>query len=330
MNDMNPITKILLENCKTFSERRELFSLTEAETLGVNNNMVNKLFQSAVNKSHVDFGDIPKSKGDVTKYSGYKSMVESLDILKNLSLKNSHKIPQIETVQKALDNIVTNRNLFERGFKLNKEYVTLQYNTLVMSCVIATSALIVSYVDYVKRVDRVEFVIINANNTPGELCIENLVKFNKSISSGDFIKVMNGVITSGSEGFTGTGTAIASAIIMGAIFGVTFMRDIVFYVYYSRVKIAEYLRVQALFLELNKNNINSQGYNMAADKKEKVLRNQAVLIDDLKKYANMIDVSDRMATSNMKTDIKKENSGWKLDDVKSQNASTDSTGFQLI
>lgn len=330
MNDMNPITKILLENCKTFSERRELFSLTEAETLGVNNNMVNKLFQSAVNKSHVDFGDIPKSKGDVTKYSGYKSMVESLDILKNLSLKNSHKIPQIETVQKALDNIVTNRNLFERGFKLNKEYVTLQYNTLVMSCVIATSALIVSYVDYIKRVDRVEFVIINANNTPGELCIENLTKFNKSVSTGDFIKVMNGIITSGSEGFTGTGTAIASAIIMGAIFGVTFMRDIVFYVYYSRVKIAEYLRVQALFLELNKNNINSQGYNMAADKKEKVLRNQAVLIDDLKKYADMIDVSDRMATSNMKTDIKKENSGWKLDDVKSQNASTDSTGFQLI
>ena len=327
---MNPITKILLENCKTFSERRELFSLTEAETLGVNNNMVNKLFQSAVNKSHVDFGDIPKSKGDVTKYSGYKSMVESLDILKNLSLKNSHKIPQIETVQKALDNIVTNRNLFERGFKLNKEYVTLQYNTLVMSCVIATSALIVSYVDYIKRVDRVEFVIINANNTPGELCIENLTKFNKSVSTGDFIKVMNGIITSGSEGFTGTGTAIASAIIMGAIFGVTFMRDIVFYVYYSRVKIAEYLRVQALFLELNKNNINSQGYNMAADKKEKVLRNQAVLIDDLKKYADMIDVSDRMATSNMKTDIKKENSGWKLDDVKSQNASTDSTGFQLI
>ena len=327
---MNPITKILLENCKTFSERRDLFSLTEAETLGVNNNMVNKLFQSAVNKSHVDFGDIPKSKGDITKYSGYKSMVESLDILKNLSLKNSHKIPQIETVQKALDNIVTNRNLFERGFKLNKEYVTLQYNTLVMSCVIATSALIVSYVDYVKRVDRVEFVIINANNTPGELCIENLTKFNKSVSTGDFIKVMNGIITSGSEGFTGTGTAIASAIIMGAIFGVTFMRDIVFYVYYSRVKIAEYLRVQALFLELNKNNINSQGYNMAADKKEKVLRNQAVLIDDLKKYADMIDVSDRMATSNMKTDIKKENSGWKLDDVKSQNASTDSTGFQLI
>ena len=327
---MNPITKILLENCKTFSERREIFSLTEAETLSVNNNMINKLFQSAVNKSHVDFGDIPNSKGDVTKYSGYKSMVESLEVLKNLSLKNSHKIPQIETVEKALNNIVTNRNLFERGFKLNKDYVILQYNTLVMSCVIATSALIVSYVDYVKRVDKIDFVIINAKNTPGELCIENLVKFNKSVSTGDFNKVMTGIVTGDGQAFTGTGSMIVAGIIVGAVFGVTFMRDIVFYVYYSRVKIAQYLRVQALFLELNKNTINSQGYDMAADKKAKVLKNQAILIDDLKKYADMIDVSDRMATSNMKNDIKKENSGWKLDDVKSQNASTDSTGFQLI
>lgn len=327
---MNPITKILLENCKTFSERRELFGLTEAESHSVNNNMVNKLFQSAINKSHVDFGDIPKSKGDVTKYSGYKSMVESLEILKNLSLKNSHKIPQIETVQKALDNIVTNRNLFERGFKLNKDYVILQYNTLVMSCVIATSSLIVSYVDYVKRVDKIEFVIINASNTPGELCIENLTKFNKSVSTGDFTKVMSGIVTGDGESFTGTASVIATGILVGAIFGVTFMRDIVFYIYYSRVKIAQYLRVQALFLELNKNTINAQGYDMPADKKEKVLRNQAVLIDELKKYADMIDVSDRMATSNMKNDIKKENSGWKLDDVKSQNASTDPTGFQLI
>ena len=32
----------------------------------------------------------------------------------------------------------------------------------------------------------------------------------------------------------------------------------------------------------------------------------------------------------MKNDIKKENSGWKLDEVRSENGSTDPTGFQLI
>ena len=330
MYNTNPITKILLENCKTFSERRELFGLTEAEMNHVNNNMINKLFNAAIEKAHIDFDDIPKSKGDITKYSGYKSMVESLKVLKDISIKYSHKIPEIDIIEKSLDGIVANRNLFERGIKLNKDYIILQYNTLVMSCVIATSSLITSYVDYVKRVDKVEFTIINPKSNPGQICIENLSKFNKSVASGDFAKVMNGIINSGKEGFTGTAAAISTVIIAGAIIGVTFMRDIIYYVYYSRVKLAEYLRVQALFLELNKNIINSQGYNMSADKKDKVLKNQAELIVKLKDVADKIDVSDKLATSNMKTEIKKENSGWKLDDVRSQNASTDSTGFQLI
>jgi hypothetical protein len=327
---MNPITKILLENCKTFSDRRELFGLTEAEMNGVNNNMINKLFDSALSKSHIDFEDIPRSKGDITKYSGYKPMVESLEVLKNISTKSNHKIEEIEIIEKALDGVIAHRNLFERGIKLNKDYVILQYNTVVMSCVIATSSLITSYVDFMKRIDKVEFTIINPKETPGRICIDNLVRFNKSVASGDFAKVMNGIIASGAEGFTGTGAIIAGAIIGGAIIGVTFMRDIVFYVYYSRVKLADYLRTQALFLELNKSIINAQGYDMPATKKEKVLKNQSVLIDDLRAMAEKIDVSDRLASSNMKTEIKKENSGWKLDDIKTQNASTDNNGYQLI
>lgn len=330
MYEVNSITKILLENCETFSDRRELFGLTEAEMNNVYSNMVNKLFNSAIEKSHIDFDDIPKSKGDITKYAGYKSMVESLNVLRNIAAKSGDKIEEINIVEKALDGIVANRNLFERGIKLNKDYVVLQYNTLVMSCVIATSSLISSYVDYIKRIDKVEFTIINPKSNPGKVCIENLAKFNKSVASGDFAKALNGVITTDAEALTGAATAITASIIVAAIVGVTFMRDIVFYVYYSRVKIADYLRIQALFLELNKNSINSNSYNVPAAKKEKVLRNQAELIDKLKSMADKIDVSDKLATHNMKTEIKKENSGWKLDDVRSQNASTDSTGFQLI
>ena len=330
MFQTNPVTSILLENCKTFSDRRELFSLTEAEMNNVNNNMINKLFASALDKAHIDFDDIPKSKGDITKYSGYKPMVETLEVLRNIALKSGHKINEIDIIEKAIDGIIANRNVFERGIKLNKDYVILQYNTLVMACVIATSSLIVSYVEFIKKVDTIEFTIINPKHVPGKICIDNLINFNKSVASGDFIKVMNGVINSGSEGFVGTGLIIAGVIIVGAILGVTFMRDIVFYVYYSRVKIAEYLRTQALFLELNKNNISAHGYGASASKKEKILRKQTELITKLQNIAEKIDVSDQLAANNMKTEIKKENSGWKLEDIKSQNASTDSSGFELI
>lgn len=331
MFERNPITDILLENCKNFSERREIFSLTEAEMHNVNNNMVGKLFNSAIEKSHIDYDDIPKSKGDITKYSGYKSMVESLELLKGIAIKSAHKIPEIDVIEKALDNIVAYRNVFERGFKLNKDYVILQYNTVVMACVIGTSSLISSYVDFVKKIDKYEFTIINPKSHPGKVCIDNLTKFNRSVASGDFAKVMNNVISSGSEALTGAAVAtIGVTIIGGAIIGAVFMRDIVFYVYYSRVKIAEYMRTQALFLELNQNIINSNSYNMPADKKEKVLRKQADLISKLHKSADTIDVSDKMASNSMNIELKKENSSWKIEDVKAQSSGKDSDGFQLI
>ena len=141
---------------------------------------------------------------------------------------------------------------------------------------------------------------------------------------------MNSVVKSNSQELTGTAMAITGVIITGAVLGVTFMRDIVFYVYYSRVKLADYLRTQALFLELNKNIINAKGYNMPANKKDKVLKNQAELTEKLKKMADSIDVNDRLAVNNMNADIKKENSSWKLDDIKSEDSGKDSSGFQLI
>lgn len=328
MFEQNPIMTLLLENCETFSDRRELFSLTEAEVNNVNNNMVNKLFDSAVSKAHVDFDDIPKSKGDISKYTGYKPMVECLNTLRNIAIKSGHKIPEIDIVEKALDNIVAYRDQFERGFKLNKDYVILQYNTLVMSCVIATSSLISSYVEYIKRIDKIEFSIINPKGYPGDTCITNLSKFNRSVSSGDFAKAMKAIITSDGQNFTGGVMAGIGLAITGLVVGAFFMRDIVFYIYYSRVKIADYLRVQSLFLELNKNNINSQSYDATPEKKEKILRKQEELIIKLNKAADKIDISDQVAVNKMKTEIKKENSGWKLDDVKG--GATDTSGFQLI
>lgn len=322
-------TKLLLENCSSFAERREIFSLTESEINGVQNGMINKLYTSALNKAHVDFEDIPESKGDITKYSGYKPMVETLQILSQLAERSKQKIPEIAVVQNALDNIVSLRDLFEKGFKLNKEFIILQYNSLVSSCVISTSSLISSYVDYMKNVNNVEFIIINPKNNSGKICINSLKDFNKSVISGEFRKVLNVVINNDSEAFLGTATVITTIVIASVIATVIIMRNIIFYIYYSRVKIAEYMRVQALFLELNKSSINSQSYNVPASKKKEVLKKQKRLINELKKIADQIDVSDRMATNNLQTNMKKENSSWKLDDVKPKNQ-VDQTGFQLI
>ena len=38
-------------------------------------------FDKVIEKGHVDFGDIPTSKGNIENYKGYQNMVEILDVI---------------------------------------------------------------------------------------------------------------------------------------------------------------------------------------------------------------------------------------------------------
>lgn len=344
------ITDIFVKNATSLTEKREILSLTEAEQNKINNTMISKLFDSALKRAHVDYGDIPKTKGDITKYSGYANMVETLAVLKSITEQNKVKIPELDIVERAVGNIVANRNLFETGIKLNKDFVIMLYNTLVSSCVIATSALISSYLDYVKRIDTVEFAIINKKTDVGDLQITTLDTFNKSVASGEFAKAVNFVnkndnkkvvdeSISASAIFASAATVatkvagvifIPVAIVAGVIALVQIIRLGVFYFQESKMKLANYLEMQAMFLELNKNNINAQGYNVPANKKKEILAKQQKLIDKLRSISSKLTADLIVGEKRALEGIEKENSGWKFSDVKADTYGTDSAGYQLL
>jgi len=326
----NPAINIFLENVNTFKERREIFSLTEAEEIKLSNNMITKLYTSAINKKHVNFEGIPQSKGDVTKYSGYTSMVESLTLLRQIADNNNHKIDEIGIVEKALGNIVAYRDVFEKGFKLNKEFIIMEYNVLVYTCVSAISYLIVSYVEYIKRIDKIEFSIVDSRYGTGYIGISSLDSFNKSVASGDFAKSINSVVKSGVHESLSVAAGVAGGIILGSIGLVAIIRRMIFQFYYSRMKLSNYLEVQAYFLELNKNNINANSNRMSPDKKKEVIRKQEALIAKLHSYADKLKVDSTMTDKKVESEIKKENSGWTLNNIKSEVNSTDDTGILLI
>lgn len=323
---------ILSENAKTFLERDKIRVLTENEVTAVNNAMIGNLYQSAIEKAHINFEDIPESKGDITKYSGYKSMTDSLAILTQLSQQQGVKIAEIDTVTQAINNIIACRDLFERGFALEKEFVVLEYNVLVYACVEATSSIISSHVDFVKRPDAVEFQLLKGRERSGDLCIQNLDKFNMSVKSGDFNKVLRTVVQSGQQQFVGLETvAIAAAIIGAVLVSVTLIRELVFFFYFSRMRLSDYLEQQAALLEINKNSLSSQGVGVSAKEKNQIVKKQESVIAKLHSISERIKVNRAMAEKNTQASLKKENQTWTIDDVKSQAASTDpNSGFQLL
>jgi hypothetical protein len=329
MREMNAGLKILMENAKTFSQRNEIMGLMESEMQAVNNSMISNLYKSAIEKAHVDFEDIPESKGDITRYSGYQSMVQSLDIIDEIATKHGVKVPEVETVRDAIKNVALYREQFERGFRMEKEFIVLQYNALVYACVESTSVLISSYVDFVKRPDRVEFSIIRNAKHGGHASVQNLARFNHAVKQGDFTKVMNTVLNSGKEGFVGLDSMVVPALIIGGVLVlVPLVREIIFGYYYSRMRISDYLAQQAMLLEINKQNI--QASTMSAKEKNAIIKKQADKITKLRRMSDAIKVDRTMADSKASIEMNKENKNWTIEDVKSQSASTDSGGFQLL
>jgi hypothetical protein len=327
--ELNPAMQILIENAKTFADRNEIRGLMESEIKAVNNTMITNLYKSAIEKSHIDFEDIPNSKGDVTRYSGYKSMVDTLALVKEIASKHNAKIPEIETVEDALNNIIAFRESFDKGFRLDKEFIILQYNTLVYATVEATSILVSSYVDFAKRPDRVEFTIMRDSKRGGYSAIQNLAKFNMAVKKGDYSKVMNAVIKSGKEGLVGVDDMVIPALIIGGVLAIVpAIRELIFGFYYSRMKLSDYLEQQAQLLEINRQSIEAS--QMSAKEKNQIIKKQQAKINDLRRLSDKIKVDRTMSDNKAAVALQSENKNWTIGDVKTQSASMDNNGFQLL
>lgn len=322
--------EMLIENATTFKERTRLTALTESEKSQVNTTLVTNLYQSAIDKNHVDFEDIPNSKGDVTRYKGYKPMREILALLEELSKKYNNKIPELEIVNSALNNVVNFRDTFEKGFSLQKEFIIMQYSTIVCACVEATSLLVATYVDSVKRPDFSYEVIINRDsNAQGPLIITNLDKFNKSVRTGDFVKVMQSVIRSGNENFAGSAAVLTTmGVIAGLSMVVPVTRELIFGFYYTRMKLSEHLKQQASLLEIHRQSLEISA--MPANTRKQIIQKQAAQIKRLYDMSEKIKVQHQIGDSNAQRELKKENKSWTLDTIQAQATSTDSSGFQLL
>ena len=76
----------------------------EDTTSPVTNKYIENLYKQVVSKSHINFGDIPISKGDIKKYSGYKPMMETLQTMRKLVSveSNGDAVRAVDTVLEIL------------------------------------------------------------------------------------------------------------------------------------------------------------------------------------------------------------------------------------
>ena len=191
------------------------------------------------------------------------------------------------------------------------------------------------------------------NKTRDKLLFKNLESFNKMCASGEFDKTMDyaiknnikmkheayeaqneGVVTSisalTSKGIWAAGSALGGAAglaaahpVITAIAGIfialiillRYMRDIIYYFYYSRTKVSEFLDMQSALLYMNAMNIEN---TLTRDDKEKAktVEKQRRIADFFQKLSEKIKVKDRTAEVKAETDAKKaDNEKFEIGDV---------------
>lgn len=303
--------------------RNVLLAVNEADQNSVMISLANRLYNHIVEKvDDIDFGSIPLSQGDITKIENYDKLVDCVNIITEILQQYHQDITPAATVNTAINNMVDRKELFTKAYKLGTEMPIIIYNTIVLAIISSTSFLISSCIEFIKSSDGEGFdVALNKTGlvkTKDCLLFEDLAKFNKLCASGEFDKAMDYVMKQNTKNFAGLsmygvgGAAIVIGIILLII---PIIRELIYFFYYSRTRVADYFESQATLLTMNAYNIESNLSRNDKDKKE-IANKQKKIADFFKKLSNKLAVESKAGADKTKKEIDKQNKEkLKIDDV---------------
>lgn len=308
--------------------RRTLLAIDEADQNKVLLGLTGRLYEIISDKStEVDFGEIPKTKGVVRALPNYDKLTETLGLLESICREFRQDTKNnVEVINVALANLASREDMFTRAFKLNIEMPILMYNTIYLSIIHATSLMVSTSIEYIKApleetyqiaLDKTALV-----KTEQGLLFDNLRKFNEACRKGDFDKAMDMVIKQNVKNFSGIddillfGSGLALVTLVFNI--IPIMRELIYFFYFTRVRVSDYFDLQADLLTMNAQNIEYNSTKTAVEKKQ--IRNKQLKIAELfRKAADKIAVDSKQAEVKATKEITSNDKKLKLNDVSDGN-----------
>lgn len=327
------VDSIVME-ASTSEDKQYMRAMNKDDVNQINATLVQKLYESVLKHNNCDFGDIPNSNGDIYKVKGVMSSIECLDILKDLHEKHGIPTTDIETIKTSISIMNRHKRQFETAFKLKNDYLVILYNTIVMAIIDGTSMLVADYTSYMVTPNEVTYKgVVGKNVKRGTVSIENLAKFNALDKSGSLDNAMNAALNGDKKASAGTRSKVTEAaapLVIGGLGAITvitlvslkavitLVREVIFYFYHLRVKTAEYLEVQASFLEMNRLAIENS--NRPASQKKEIIRKQEAVILKLRRISDKLKIKSEDIQPIAKKELNNDNSTLSLNSLQKQMA----------
>lgn len=304
--------------------RKVLLAVNEADQEKILTSLTSKLYDNIMDKfDDIDFGEIPNSKGDITKLSNYDKLTECVEIIEGILEQYKQPTAIIDTVSNAIENIKLRKEIFEKAFRYGIELPAVLYNTIVLSIISSVSLIISTCIEFIKIPSQDGFDIVldkvAANKTKEHMLFTNLEKFNRSCKSGDFDRAIEYVVNNKVKNLTG---AIGSGMMIGAGIAaigiilsiIPILRELIFFFYYSRTRVSDYFDAQADLLQMNAHNIEVNS-EKDKDEKQKIIKRQMKIVDLFRTISNKIAVNAKACEVKATKDIVSSNKKMKTDDI---------------
>jgi hypothetical protein len=277
--------------------------LTEAQKTELSADLLNKIYKSVRTKSlEVDYTDVSKTMGDITKLNSYKDLDASITYLTNMYHSSKSGPIEILELRKCLDNLKAHALDFTIAYKKGNELAVYLYNNTALALIYATSFVISTSIEYTKNTSssyRASFKNSVANSKVNNVFIKSLQAFNKLCITGDLKMFMdksnstNNFLGS-ALGFIGITIGIIGAI--GII--LLILRELVYVFYFMRTTTSLQIKQLAFFVQMNASTLS--------DDRKDVRSKQENMVKQLITLADKIAVEQKVASQQTENEIHEE------------------------
>lgn len=310
-----------LSDKETFSYLR---GINEADQNKVLVALTSKLYDHLVEKvDDIDFGDIPKSRGDITKLPNYTKVIDCISIIRGILESSKQDLGPVIILEDAVKNLNEYKEVFIKGYQLNMELPMVVYNTMVLSIYSGISILISSCIEFIKATDDTGFDIaldkVQLKKTKDALIFRDLKAINASFEKGTLPRALEQMLKQHTKNFVGTAGTVGTIAIGGAIIGVILniipiLRELVYFFYYSRTRVADYFDAQSALLQMNAYNLASKSTDDSKDVQE-IQKKQLKIAEKFKKISNTIAVKKNKAEISAEKETKSLEKKLKINDI---------------
>jgi len=251
---------------------------------------------------------IERTRGDIMKLDFLPIIRDSIQIFKNIVNNNpaaGEKSNYVMIIESTINNLSLHATFFEQSYKENDELTITLYRETVKSLIYYVALMGTTFVTLVKGPNKIYMVDFNPQFNETSIGFEFLHsvlnRFNTLAASG---KLNNFFIASRKyENFADI-FATGATLAFGVIIVVFLLREMIYFFFYARVKISDYLRYLSTLIEMNKASKNVS---------KNVISEQNKYITVLNSLADAIDIDVKLSVKSVSNEIKKEK---KLNDIK--------------